>query len=273
MNTITLISTALGFSFFQRAIIIGSLLAIICAILGNFVVLRKEANISHSISHFAFLGVSLALFWNANINIFIVISVLIGIIFITILNHSRWFSKDSVIELTAQLSIAIAIVIISILPGYQPNILQYLFGNILAITQNDMWFSLGLGGIVIIFYIIFRRKLLQVIFSNELAKSIQTPTLLIEFLYLSLIGLTIAIGVKIIGIILIGSFLIIPTNTAKMIANNFKQLTIYSLIFAILGVNIGLFISYIFDIPSGATIILTMLTFFSVIFIIKKIQK
>ncbi len=255
---ITTIIEAFNFSFFQRAILIGSLLAITYALLGTFVVIKRQSIIGHSIANLSFFGLALGLVLSWNVNITILISAIIGACIIAKLTDSEYFSQDSLLAFIAESSIAAAIIAISQLQGYRVDINQYLFGSIIALSKEDIFFS-GLLAIVVISLIyFFKQKLLQIVFNEDLAKASGTNIKKINFLYIMLIALSISIGVKIIGIILISAFLIIPANTAKLFAQNFKQMLIYSSVFAVTGTIVGLILSYLIDTPSGAMIIVVL---------------
>lgn len=255
---------ALQFDFFIRALIAGSMIAVSCSLLGNFIILRREALITHSISHIALLGIALSLLFKLHLNMTVIVTVIIGVILIIAIQNTRLFSYDSILELTAEIGMAGAIVTLSQLQGYQTDIMQYLFGDILAIDRTDIWFAMIIGAIVIVFFYFFHTKLLQVVFNEELALSIGTNSKLINFLFLILIGLVIAIGVKIVGVILLSAFLVIPANTAKALSKNFKQMAVYGVLVSVFGTIIGLFLSYSIDVPSGAMIILTLACLFVV---------
>jgi zinc transport system permease protein len=249
---------AFTFTFFTRGLIIGCLLSILCALIGNFVVMRKEAVIGHSISNFAFLGIAAGIFLGLNLNLMILISCMFGISIILYLQHAKIFSHDSILELTAQVSLASAIVVISLLKGYRVDLMSYLFGDILAISKNDMLFAAFLTIFNLIVLFVLKDKLLQSVFSKDIATSAGTNVKVINIVFMILLMLTVAVGIRIVGVILISTFLVIPPNIAKLYANNFKQMMIYSSIFGVLGTFIGLFASYLFDIPSGAMIILVL---------------
>ncbi|PIQ79089.1 hypothetical protein COV81_03335 [Candidatus Peregrinibacteria bacterium CG11_big_fil_rev_8_21_14_0_20_41_10] len=258
---LTTLIEALSFSFFQRALLVGSLIAVIYSLLGNYVVLRKETVISHSIANFAFLGVALAILLNANINLFTFLAAIGGALSISILQNNPKFARDSILTFSSEISIAIAIVIISFFKGYRTDILQFLFGNILAISSTDILFISIVSLLIIGFLLLFHRQLLQITFSTELAKASGTKVTLFNLLYLLILALAIAIGVKTIGVILIAALLVIPANTAKLFASSFKQLLTYSAIFGLMSTILGLLTSYFFDLPSGATIVITLSVF------------
>lgn len=260
MNTtiIEKLAEALSFDFFLRALLVGVILAVNCAVLGNYVVLRKEVIVTHAISHSALLGIAFALLFNLNLNLSVLAACILGVVIISFLQNTKRFSQDSILELSSQLAIAGAIVAISQLEGYRTDIMQFLFGDILAIADRDILFTVILLVMSLVFLVLFRKRLLQVVFNEELAKSVGVKVEVMNLFFMIILAFTVAIGLKIVGAILLSAFLVIPANTSKTIAKNFHQMTFLSIAFAIFGTVVGLFMSYVFDVPSGPMIILAM---------------
>lgn len=254
---ITLIVEAFQFDFFIRAFITGILLAITYALLGNFIVIRNEAIIGHTMANLVFLGIALGTLFSLNLNLIMILTALAGVFFIDYLQRSSRINRDSILALTAEISIAASIVILAFIPGYQ-NIEGFLFGNILAVSDADLKLTLALfiSGIAILSWLY--KPLTRLMINPDLAISSGTPVRRINFIFMLLLALSVAMGIKIIGIILLAAFLVIPANIAKNIAGNFKQMAALSVIFALLGVMIGLILSYALDTPSGAMIVLIL---------------
>ncbi len=253
----SLILDALQFGFFQRALMVGFLLAIIYALLGNFVVLREEAIIGHTMANIVFMGIALGLLLSWDSFWIMILAALAGVLFIDYLQRSSRFSRDSILALTSQISIAAGIIILSQVEGYQ-NVEGFLFGNILAVSSSDLWMSLALFLINIVGLFLFRKQLTQLVINKELAISAGTNVERVNFIFMLLLALTVAAGIKIIGVILLAAFLVIPANIAKNIASSFKQMVLLSVIVSVIGVFAGLFLSYYFDTPSGAMIVLVL---------------
>lgn len=252
-----LIVEALNFAFFQRALMAGVALAIVYPLLGSFVVLRQEAVIGHTMANLVFLGITISLLFNWNFSLLSFLMAFLGVLFITYLQSSERFSQDSVLNLTAEIAMGGAIVVLSQLQGYQ-NIEGFLFGNILAVSQNDLWITLILVLVNLIVLYFIRKPLMRIVINRDLALSAGTNVNLTNFIFMLLLAFTVALGIKIIGVILLGAFLVIPANTAKLLASSFKKMMLFSVIVAVLGVLIGLFASYFLDTPSGAMIVLVL---------------
>ena len=254
---------ALSYTFFVRALIVGSVFAIICALLGIFVVLRKESIVGHAIANVSFLGIALGLYLGIDVTVSAIMLSLVAAGILSFVQQRSTTSNDSWKAIFAQSSMALAIVIVSLLQGYRADVMQYLFGDILAISSNDVVATFLLGTLVFISVILMRKKLLQTTFNKSLAKAAGNEPVVYETLYTFLVALVIAIGIKIVGAILVASFLIIPANIAKLVSKSFNQLLVISIVVSAVGTIVGLFLSFVFDVPSGAAIILSLsLTFF-----------
>lgn len=256
---------ALGFSFFQRALLVGSLIALIYSQLGVFVVIRKETVITHSIGNFAFLGVALGMLLSLDITLMTFVAAVAGVLMVAWLQINQKLSKDSTLTFSSQVAMAMAIIVISLLEGYRVDLLQFLFGNILAIGAVDVWASLIVTIVVIVALAILGRPMLRIALNTDLAKVSRDKVGLINLIYLLLLAVAIAVGIKTVGVILIAAFLVIPANIAKLLAKDYRSLRIWSMVVAILGVVFGLFFSYFADLPSGATIVAVLGVVFLVI--------
>ncbi|QQR83253.1 metal ABC transporter permease [Candidatus Peregrinibacteria bacterium] len=245
---------ALQFSFFQRALAMGLVLAVVFALLGNFVVLRKESVVGHSIANILFLGIALGTFLQWNISLTATLVAMAGMALITLLQRMSVYSHDSILSFVEQMTMAGAIIILSVTPGYQ-NIEGFLFGNILAISNQDLWVGSVMACVTILLFFMFKKKLIQMVISPDLARSRGMNIEAVEFIFRFMLIISIAFAIKIVGVILIGAFLVIPTNAVKSIATSFAHMMLGSVLVAISGVILGLFTSYLLNIPSGASII------------------
>lgn len=253
---------AITFAFFQRALLVGSLLAMSCAFMGVFVVLRREVIVSHAISHLALLGIALGFILNVGLTWSVAVTALIGVVLIFWLQRTRRFGQDSVLEFVAESSIAAATVLVSLFGNYRGDLLQYLFGDILALTRQDVWLAVAVAALVAVFGWLARVRLLQSLFNEELALSAGVNNAAVNLLFTLLLALVVAVALKIVGAILIAAFLVIPANTAKTLAGSFRGMLIWALVFAWGGTTLGLFLSYAANTPSGSTIVLTMAAIF-----------
>ncbi len=265
------------YGFLQRAFIIAILVSVACSLLSVFVVLRRMAFIGQGISHAAFGGVALGLLlfettsqfhWAINlITAFfcIVIALLIGIV----TKHTR-ISEDSVIGIFFSISMALGVIFIALRKTYAPEVFTYLFGNILSVTWSDVLIEFVLSFIVIVSFMLFYKELQTFVFNEELAKVSGIPVDFLRYFLLVLLSLTIVISIKIIGIVLISAFLVIPGATAQLLAGSFRSMFSIAVVFGVTSSLLGLLISYFCKLPSGATIVLFQFLLFILALFFKK---
>lgn len=254
-----------SYDFFLKAFLAAVFSSISCGIVGSYIVSRRIVFISGGITHASFGGIGLAFFLGFNpllgAVLFAVLSAL-GIQFFTRVAEIR---EDSSIAIWWSLGMALGIIFIYLTPGYTPNLMSYLFGNILTVSNSELWWMFGLNLVIILFFILLFRTILYVAFDEEFARAAGLPVDLINYLIITLIALTVVLNIRVVGIILILSLLTIPQATANLYTKDFKKLIFLSSGFAFVGTITGLFISYFFNIPSGATIIFTLVAVFSIL--------
>uniref|UniRef100_UPI0032174AAD metal ABC transporter permease n=1 Tax=uncultured Draconibacterium sp. TaxID=1573823 RepID=UPI0032174AAD len=258
-----------SYDFFQKAFLAAVFASISCGIIGGYIVSRRIVFISGGITHASFGGIGLAFFLGFNpllgAVLFAVMSAL-GIQFFTKVAEIR---EDSSIAIWWSLGMALGIIFVFITPGYTPNLMSYLFGNILTVTVSELWWMFFLNVVIISFFVFFFRPILYIAFDEEYAQTAGLPVALFNYLTMILIALTVVLNIRVVGIILILSLLTIPQATANLFTKDFKRLLILSSVFAFIGTMAGMFISYFLDIPSGASIIFTLVIIFGVLKIFK----
>ena len=258
-----------AYDFFMKAFLAAIFASISCGIIGSYIVSRRIVFISGGITHASFGGIGMAFFLGFNPLLgavaFAVLSAL-GIQFFTKVAEIR---EDSSIAIWWSLGMALGIIFVFLTPGYTPNLMSYLFGNILTVTVSELWWMFILNLVIIIFFSLLFRKILYIAFDEEFARAAGLPVSLFNYLTIILIALTVVLNIRVVGIILILSLLTIPQATANLFTNDFKKLLILSSVFAFVGTISGLFISYYLDIPSGAAIIFTLVIIFALLRIIK----
>lgn len=251
-----------SYDFFLHAFWASLFSAISCGLIGTYIVSRRIVFISGGITHASFGGIGIGYFLGLNpllgAAVFSVLSAL-GIQFFTQKGKLR---EDSSIAIWWSLGMAVGIIFIYLSPGYAPNLMSYLFGSILTVSTGEIWLMGALSMVLVVFFLIMYRTILYVAFNEEFAKATGLPVNRINYLLISLIAITIVLNIRVVGIILILSLLTVPQATANLFTNDFKQMMLLSVVFAFLGSFSGLLISFFADIPSGASIIFTLVTLF-----------
>jgi len=255
--------------FFQKAIVAAILASISCGIIGTYIVSKRIVFISGGITHASFGGIGIGYFLGINpiigALIFGIFSAL-GIEFFTKKTNVR---SDSAIAILWAFGMAVGVIFIFITPGYAPNLMSYLFGSILTVTNTDLTFLLVNTIIAIAIFSLFYKAILYIAFDEDYAKTHHLPTHFINYLLIALTAATIVFNIKLVGIILVISLLTVPQTIANIFTSDFKKIIFASIIIGIISSFSGLVFSYLFDIPSGATIIF----FLVVIFILARLLK
>lgn len=248
----------LQYTFFVNALIAIVLTSITCGIIGTYIVSKRLVFISGGITHASFGGIGIGYYMGINpilgATVFSVLSAL-GIEFFGKRSQIR---EDSVIGILWSFGMAIGIIFIYITPGYAPNLMGYLFGTILTVTSVDLYLLGGLTLFVIIFFSAMFKTILYISYDVEYARTHKIPVSALNYLLLGLIALTIVLCIKVVGIILVISMLTIPQTISNFFTKDFKKIIFYSIVIGFAGSLTGLFISYGYNIPSGASIIFAL---------------
>jgi zinc ABC transporter, permease protein len=256
----------LQYSFMRNALTVGLLSSICCGIIGTYIVNKKMVFISSSISHASYggigIGIYLIYFFKLPIKdplIFgLIFSILSGIL-ILILKDFFYMDSDLGIGMVMSLGMAIGIIFSFMTPGYQSDMSTYLFGNILLSNTFNIISLLILDIVTIIFFIIFYKGIVYTSFDEKLYRLHGVPTYFINYFMIILISSAIIINIKTIGIILIISILTIPQAAASMVAKKYYNIVFLSVFFSFIGILLGLYFSYILNIPSGPSIIVSLI--------------
>lgn len=248
---------ALSFEFMQNAFLAGILISISVGIIGSLVVVNKITFLAGGIAHSSYGGIGLAIFLGLPIllgaSVFAVITAII-IAFITFNNKSR---IDSIIGIMWAAGMAVGIVFVDLTPGYNVDLMSYLFGSIIAVSQEDIYFMMGLDVIIIAIVVMFYKEILAVSYDAQFASLRGISVKLFYTLILILSALCVVAAIRVVGLILVIALLTIPTYLAESFANKLSEMMVISAVLATLFTVCGLMISYFYDISSGASIILT----------------
>jgi zinc transport system permease protein len=258
------------YDFMIKAFIAGILIAILTSSLSIFVVVKRYAMLSDALAHISLLGVAIGfLFVISTISMAILTSCIAAILIEYIKSYKKIYS-DSILSIFLSASLAISIIIVSFSNNFTTSLFDYLFGSIIAISDEDIIIIVSFFIIVLIFMGVFYQKLLLISFDEELAISNGINVKFINLIFTGLIGIMVAISIKIIGTLLIGALMIIPVISAIFLKQSFIKTWIISSIFSVLSIIIGLTISFYISAPSGATIVIVLLIIFLITLFISK---
>ncbi len=273
MDTLILIQKALQYDFIQKALICGILIAMTSSLLGVFLVLRKQSLISDGLSHVSFAAVAVSLFLGLSPLLASIPLVILASIAINKLSEKANLHADAAIGLVSAISISIGVIIISMSSGFNIDIYSYLFGSILAVSSLEVVLSVVVCSIVIFVIFVFYNDLFLLTYDEDYARISKINIRFINLIFSIIQSVTIVIGVKIVGAMLISSLIIFPAVTSLQVADNFKKMMFMSLTISIVSVNIGIFISFLANTPTGATIVVINGIIFTIFFCVNKIFK
>lgn len=259
------------YPFMLRALYTGLMVAIILGWLGTFVIVRKLSFIGEGIAHASLVGIAGALLLALAplpITIISTIFIAIGIYF---LEKKTDVSGDTAIAIVFTTCLAIGIILLSFYQGYQPELISYLFGNILTINRIDVLSIISFALVIIFLLSIFHKQLLFTTLDPIGAKLAGLRTEIFDLLLYISLAVAIVLSIKIVGIVLVSALLVTPSASARLLVRSFKSFIIVSILIAILTIIIGLIASYYLDLPSGAVIVLTGTSIFFIISLFNKI--
>lgn len=261
----------LKYSFIQRAFIAGSFIAITCSTLGMFLVLRKMSLIGDGLSHVSFGAIALGLFLGVYpFYVAIPVVIIASLLILKISEKARVYA-DTAIGIVSAVGIAGGIILASISKGFNIDLFSYLFGNILAISVTEVILSITLSSVVLAVIYFFYWDLFSITFDEEYAKTTGIKTNFINILLVILTAITVIISVKVVGIMLVSALLIIPSVTALQLSKGFKTAIIVAGVISLTSLLLGINISFLVDLPTGAMIVMINVLFFIMAFVYKKI--
>jgi len=241
--------------FMQNAFLAGMMLSFVLAVVSFFVVLRRLSFIGVGVAHSAFGGVALGALLGISptltgIGFAVVVANAIGYI-----GKEDLLSTDTAIGIFFPLAMALGVIFIGMSDQYNVDLFGYLFGNILAITRQDLIVIAVFGGLVLLSTVLFFKELLFVAYDREVALVSGMPVAFLDHFFLTILALSVVISMKIIGIILVSALLVIPGAAASQITRRYDSMIAFSILIALISTSGGLIISYYADLPSGATIV------------------
>lgn len=252
------------YDFMQRAFLAGIIIAILASVSGTFVVLRRYSMISETLAHSALVGVAVGLVAGFNPLWMAVVFAIISAWLIEYLRSAFSLYSDSILAIMLSGSLAIAVIIVSLGGAFNNSLFSYLFGSILSVSSEDVITIAAFGTIALAMLLMFAKELYFIAYDEEVAKTSGVKVKFLNFLLVSVVAIIIALSIRIVGTLLIGALMVIPTVSALQFRVSFLKTVMISLFFALVSVSAGMTLSFYFSLPSGATIVLCVLFIFIV---------
>ena len=262
----------LQYQFMQNALLAGLLAAIACGIVGVYVVVKKVVFISGGIAHASFGGIGLGYLVGINPVLGAMAFTVASSLGIGLVTRRTRLPEDTAIGILWAMGMALGIIFIGLAPGYAPDLFSYLFGNILTVPFFDLMLMLVLDVVIIMLVALLYKGFLYLSFDEEFSTVSGVPTERLYFLLLCLIALTVVVLIRVVGIILVIALLTIPAALARQFTHSLKNMMLLAILAGVIFTFSGLWISYVLNLASGATIILVSGTVLFISFGINKLR-
>ena len=266
---IDLIFSALQYTFMQRALLVGIMIAVSSSFLGIFLVLRRYSMIGDGLAHVSFATVAFALLFQQSPLVISIPIVIMASFLILKLSEENRIGGDAAIGLVASFSVALGVFVSSLAKGFNVDLFSYLFGSILVIGQSDVIFSVFLSITVIGVILFYYQDLFALTYDEEYAVVMGKKPKKLSRILAVLTSITIVLGIRVVGTMLISSLIIFPTVTALQLNRGFKQTIALAIVISVSAVVLGIFASFIFNFPTGSTIVLMNSAFFGISYLIR----
>jgi len=255
----------LHYEFFRHGLVAAMLVGALCGFIGVYVVLRRMSYIGHGLAHAIFGGAVLSYFININFFIGAGIWALVAASLIHLISYRRLVGSDAAIGVVTTSSFAVGVAIVSSYRRFTRNIEAALFGNILGITQGDLWIIATICLVVFLGILTIRKQLLFSTFDPEVAAAYGISTGWVDFSFVTLLAIAILASTQILGVTLVAAAIVIPPVIARYLTKSFQALLVLSPIIGALCGAIGMYLSFYLDISSAATIVLTSAALFLIV--------
>ncbi|OPX55568.1 zinc transport system permease protein [Oceanospirillum multiglobuliferum] len=243
-------------SFLQYALIAGVLASIACGLIGTYVVVMRISYLAGGIAHSVMGGMGIAYYFGGSPFVGALIAAVISALLIGLVKLYWQAREDTLIGALWASGMALGILFISQTPGYQVDLMSYLFGNILLVADGDLWLMAGMDGIIILTILVLYRPFQAVAFDPEFARLRGLPVNLLYLLLLCIVALTVVLLIQVVGLILVIALLTLPAAIAGHYVRTLSALMGLATLLGLAFTSAGLAISYQPDLPAGATIIL-----------------
>lgn len=249
----------LSYPFMTRAFLVGSLVALCSALLGVSLVLKRYSMIGDGLSHVGFGAMAIAAAMNAAPLAIAIPVVIVAAILLLRISGNAKIKGDAAIALISTTSLAVGVMVISLTTGMNTDVYNYMFGSILAMSAEDVKLSLVLSVFVLILFIVFYHKIFAITFDETFARATGVKAGVYNTLIAVLTAVTIVLGMRMMGALLISSLIIFPALTSMRVCRTFKSVIINAAVISVVCLIAGVTLSYVAATPAGASVVLANL--------------
>lgn len=260
----------LQYEFMRNALLAGLLVSIACGIIGSLVVVNRIVFISGGIAHASYGGIGLAFFAGFSPYIGAAMAALISALIMGIVSRGKKHRTDTVIGVIWAVGMSAGIVLIDLTPGYNVDLMSYLFGSILMVPMYSLWAMAGMNLVIFLLIFLFYKDFLAMSFDEEFALAMGVPVGPLYFLLLTMVAMTVVMTIQVVGLILVIALLTIPSYLAEKYTTSLKAMMTWALILSIVFTQSGIWLSYYLNLSTGAVIVLVAAVFFCISGLIPK---
>ena len=250
------------FPFMQRALAATLIVGVLCAVVGAFVVWKGLSFVGDALAHASFAGVAIAFVAGQSIYLGAAIAAVVTSLTITFLSRTARISSDTAIGVLFAFAFSLGIVVISRVQNYTVDLFAYLFGNVLGVGTDDLLLISGAGGLVLLVIFLVYKELFFVAFDPVMAEASGLPVGLLQYLLLAMIGVTVVVAMRAVGIVLVVAMLVTPAATASLLTRRFHRIMLLGALLSALASVLGLYLSFYGNVASGGAIVLVSTTIF-----------
>jgi zinc transport system permease protein len=264
---------ALQFEFMQNALLAGLLASLICGIIGTLVVVNRIVFISGGIAHAAYGGIGIAFFFDLPYLLgTLSFSLLVSAVMAAVTLKAK-HRADTVIGVLWAVGMALGVIFLDLTPGYKADVMSYLFGSILAVPKSDLWLMFAVSMAIVLITGYFYNDLLAMSYDEEFASVKGVPVKLLYYLLLGMIAVSVVMLIRVVGLILIIALLTIPPYIAEKYSDSLFKMMYLSALLSAVFTYIGLWLSYMFNLTSGAVIIMVGGAAFFISFLFDRLKE
>ncbi len=260
----------LNYAFMQRGILAGTMVGILCAVMGTYVVLRGMAFLGDALAHAIMPGVALAYLLGGNLLIGALIAAAAIALGIGYFSRQGTIKEDTAIGILFAAALSLGVAMISSIRSYAVDLSHIMFGNVLGVSTADLWLTFGLGFLVLLTVWLLYRPFMVISFDPVLAATLRMPAELLRNIMLLLLALTVVISLQTVGVGLAAAMLVTPAATAYLLSRRLAPMMFISAAIGAISSLVGLYLSYYLNIVSGSAIVLTATAIFMLVFLVKR---
>ncbi|MFC4769108.1 metal ABC transporter permease [Effusibacillus consociatus] len=260
------------YDFMIRAMLAGVLIAIMCPLIGSFLVVRRLSLVADTLAHVSLAGVAAGMLMGVYPILMAMVFAFLGALFIEQLRKAYKTFGEISIAIVLSAGLAIAVVLIGLGRGFNLDVFSYLFGSIVAVKEADLWLISGVAAGAILFIAIFYKRLFAMSFDEEHAQLKGVNGFVLNSFYMMVTALIVSVSIRIVGVLLVSSLIVIPVAAAMQVAASFRNLISISLVISLAGILGGLIASFYLDLAPGGTIVLVLIAFLIGAVAVKKIR-